>query len=1163
MVASKFVHLHVHSEYSLVDGLLRTELMAKKAAEANMPSLALTEQGNLFSLIKFYRHAQKYGVKPISGAELKVLDEGVGKHSSNILLLCQNLQGFQNLCRIITRSYTEGQIQGIPYVKLDWLRGNSDGLIALSCAREGDIGNALLKGNQDLAKTCLSTWREIFPERFYLELQRTGRAKEDIYIEKAVALAINFDMPVVATNDVRFMKAEDYDAHEARVCIQQGCTLSDPRRSQLYSPQQYLRSPQEMVNLFEDIPEAIENTVLIAQRCNLELTLGEYYLPHYPVPYDKDEDTCLREQSETGLVRILGELEHDFNEIKEVKLKEYRERLSSELSVINDMGFSGYFLIVADFIQWAKDQGIPVGPGRGSGAGSLVAYALGITELDPIKYELLFERFLNPERVSLPDFDIDFCMDRRDEVIEYVSEKYGSDHVSQIITYGRMAAKAVVRDVGRVLGQPYGFVDKIAKLIPFDIGMTLDQAMKDEPALRKRYKEEEDVKMLIDLAKKLEGLARNAGKHAGGLIIAPKPLTEYMPLYCEQGSAVTSSQFDMGDVEAAGLVKFDFLGLRTLTIVDWAVKDINRLLASKNQAALEILNIPLDDKPTYKMIQSMQTTSIFQLESDGMKKLIGDQKPDCFDDLVALVALFRPGPLQSGMVDDFVNRKHGREKVNYPHPSIESILKPTYGVILYQEQVMQIAQVLSGYTLGGADLLRRAMGKKKEEEMATQRSVFVEGADRNGVDKKVATHIFNLIELFAGYGFNKSHSAAYALIAYQTAWLKANYPAAFMAAVFSSDMDNTDKSVILSEELNRMKVKLLAPCVNESGFKFCVEDELTIRFGLGAIKGVGEGAIENFILERQSNGNYQDLFDFCRRVDLRKTNKRVLEALIRSGAADALGPSRSAMMASLKNATQYAEQLNKNVSRGQDDMFGLDVKSAEANSQSNQGMDNIAFVETDEWDDHERLRAEKETLGFYFKGHPIMRYEAELGRIPCRPLRDVKPGIVTVAGYIESIRMRSGSRGKTAELRLDDRTARMQITLYPEVNQRYADILIKDNLIIVKGEAKKDDYKGIGHFIDGKEVFTLEKLRQIHANIRICIDNSIINPDLMSDLKGILSAHNSGASRVFVEYQGGEASASLQLGDSWLVNIDDHLLTELYRLFGADKVQLDYNRNNY
>lgn len=1156
-MSTSFVHLHVHSEYSLEDGLLRVEPLVERVAETGMPALALTEAGNLFSLVKIYRQAQVRGVKPIAGAELRLVDASESV-VCKLVLLCQDREGYRNLCGLITRSYTEGQRRGVPIVSQNWLENSTDGLIALSCARDGDLGQAIVSGNLDQARQKLDTWLKLFPDRFYIELQRTGRLKEDQYLESAVSLALDSRVPVVATNDVRFLKEEDFDAHEARVCIQQSYTLNDPRRPHVYSRQQFLRTPVEMQALFEDIPEAIENSLLIAQRCNLELSLGEYFLPHFPLPDNSSEDRHLRDTAEKGLASILARTGE--NAVPPDRHEEYRKRLLRELDVINDMGFPGYFLIVADFINWAKEQNIPVGPGRGSGAGSLVAYSLGITELDPIKYDLLFERFLNPERVSLPDFDIDFCMDRRDEVIEYVSRRYGQDHVSQIITFGSMAAKAVVRDVGRVLGHAYGFVDQIAKLIPFDLGMTLDKAMEQEAVLRERYRDEEDVRILIDLAKKLEGLSRNAGKHAGGLVIAPEPLTEYMPLYCEQGSAVTSSQFDMGDVESAGLVKFDFLGLRTLTIIDWAVEDANRLRRAMGEDEIDILDIRLDDPQTYRLVQARKTTSVFQLESDGMKKLIGDLQPDRFDDLIALVALFRPGPLQSGMVDDFVNRKHGRERVNYPHPSLEQILKPTYGVILYQEQVMQIAQVLSGYTLGGADLLRRAMGKKKEEEMAKQRSVFVDGAEKNGVSREVATRIFNLIELFAGYGFNKSHSAAYALLAYQTAWLKTHYPAAFMAAVFSSDMDNTDKSVVLKEELKSMGITLLPPSINESMYKFSVADEKTVRFGLGAIKGVGEGAIENIVLEREQNGKFLDLFDFCKRVDLRKVNKRVLEALVRSGAADDLGPGRAVLMASIGSATQIAEQLKKDVSRGQDDMFGLGMGSTDEGAE-NEGAFTASFVEVPAWDEKQSLRGEKETLGFYFNGHPISSYEYELEQIPCTRLSEIRGGQVTVAGFIESIRMRTGNRGKTAEIILDDRTARLQLTLYPEVCQRYQDLLLKDNMIIVRGEAREDDYRGFGYFIDGKEVLTLDQVRHRQAGLKLCLDEKDLSNGVVSGLQTLLNTHGKGKSPVLVNYQSSRASARLRLGESWNVKISDQLISELGELIGKDAVQLVYTRN--
>lgn len=1159
-MTAAFAHLHVHTEYSLVDGLLRIDPLIKAVAEQGMPAIAITEQGNLFSLIKFYKAAEKYGIKPIAGAEVRVLDNDKDKEASNILLLCQNYDGYRNLCHLITRSYTDGQRQGVPYIHFDWLSGYSENLLAIPVSRNNSIASAMMTGKKNLVEVETRKWTSLFPDRLYMELQRTGRPNEDEYVNAITLLAHEYALPLVATNDVRFLKPDDYEAHEARVCIQQSYTLNDARRPRLYSREQYFKTSADMSGLFEDIPESIINTSKIAQRCNLELTLGEYFLPHFPVPDNKDENACLREDAERGLNKILEDKKNADKAFTQEQEEVYRLRLERELDVVNGMGFPGYFLIVADFIKWAKDQGIPVGPGRGSGAGSLVAYAIGITELDPIDYDLLFERFLNPERVSLPDFDIDFCMDRRDEVIEYVSQRYGRDRVSQIITYGSMAAKAVVRDVGRVLGQPYGFVDQIAKLIPFDIGMTLDKAMDEEPVLRKRYNDEDDVKTLIDLALKLEGLSRNAGKHAGGLIIAPETLTEYMPLYCEQGTNVTSSQFDMGDVESAGLVKFDFLGLRTLTIIDWAVKDANRLRKEKAEQALDILKIPLDDEDTYKLIQKKHTTSIFQLESDGMKRLVGDLKPDRFDDLIALVALFRPGPLQSGMVDDFVNRKHGRAKVNYPHPSLVQILQPTYGVILYQEQVMQIAQVLSGYTLGGADLLRRAMGKKKEEEMATQRSIFVEGAVKNGVEEKVATSIFNLIELFAGYGFNKSHSAAYALLSYQTAWLKTHYPAAFMAAVFSSDMDNTDKNVTLNEELRRVGVKLLPPSVNHSHYKFTVPEEKVIRFGLGAIKGVGEGAIENIVREREENGVFSTLFDLCRRIDLRKANKRVLEALIRAGALDELGPGRSSLMASLPKATQVAEQINQDVSRGQDDMFGLGFGKKEGDADpDNMSDDNFSFIETPEWDDHERLRYEKETLGFYYEGHPINRYEEELSHITSYRLEALRPGLVTIAGYIESIRVFTRNRGKSAEVRIDDRTARTRLTIFPEVLQRFEEILKKDHLILVKGEAKEDEYKGYGYTVDVKEIFTLDQIRNNNAKLRISLNQSMLENGLMSEIQTILSDYPKGNCATIIEYTNHNASSCICLGDSWKVSINDSLLTQLSGLIGEEKIKLDYN----
>ncbi|HKJ77124.1 MAG TPA: DNA polymerase III subunit alpha, partial [Gammaproteobacteria bacterium] len=872
---------------------------------AGMPAVAVTDQNNLFALVRFYKKAQGAGIKPIVGVDIWVHNEEDPNQPTRLLLLCKDETGYRNLTRLISRAYLEGQHQGTPTVAREWFEGHTDGLIALSGGREGDVGQALLAGRRDEAAGLINQWLRRFGDNYYLELQRTGRSGEEDYLHAAVELAGAMSVPVVATNDVCFVRREDFDAHEARVCIHDGRTLDDPRRPHRYTDQQYLRTPEEMAELFADIPEALENTVEVARRCNLALNLGNYVLPDFPVPEGMSEEEYFRQQARQGLERRLArQFDVDAPGFAEQR-KPYDERLEHELAVILQMGFPGYFLIVADFIQWAKRNDIPVGPGRGSGAGSLVAYALTITDLDPLRYDLLFERFLNPERVSMPDFDVDFCMEGRDRVIDYVAERYGREKVSQIITYGSMAAKAVVRDVGRVMGHPYGFVDQVAKLIPFEVGMTLDKAMEQEEALRERYDNEEEVQTLLDMARALEGITRNAGKHAGGVVIAPSRITDYAPLYCEPGGEGVVTQFDKDDVESVGLVKFDFLGLRTLTIIDWALENLREARGDADK--LDITAIPLDDPDAFRLLKACQTTAVFQLESRGMKELISRLQPDTFEDIVALVALFRPGPLQSGMVDDFVNRKHGHQKVEYPHPDLEPILQPTYGVILYQEQVQRIAQVLANYTLCGVDLLRRAMGKKKPEEMAKQREIFMEGATGRGVDKDTATYIFDLMEKFAGYGFNKSHSAAYALVSYQTAWLKAHHPACFMAATLTADMDNTDKVVTLVDECQAMGLALGPPDINRSGHRFTVAPDGGIVYGLGAIKGVGEGAIEGIVRER-GNGRYTDLFDFCRRIDLKKANRRVLEALIRAGALDDLGPNRATLVASLPQALRLAEQ---------------------------------------------------------------------------------------------------------------------------------------------------------------------------------------------------------------------------------------------------------------
>lgn len=1165
-MSKNFVHLHIHTEYSLVDGIVRIKPLLKNIAEMGMPAVALTDQSNLFAMVKFYRAALAAGVKPIIGAE--VLLRGKEQESpTRLVLLCQNEEGYRNLSRLVSRSYREGRVSGLPLLDKFWLRQSSSGLIALSAGRMGDIGRALLSQKSGEAEAFLEYWLKCFPDRFYIELQRTGREDEAAYNHAAVSLATAFNIPVIASNDVRFLNPEEFEAHEARVCIYEGRTLDDPRRPRNYTAQQYLRSAEEMQQLFMDIPQALENTLEIAKRCNLALTLGKSYLPQYPVPQGETIESYFIAQSLKGLEERIQEVQETRDSVwSEDKRREYADRLAIEIDVISKMGFPGYFLIVADFIRWARENGIPVGPGRGSGAGSLVAYALRITDLDPIEYDLLFERFLNPERVSLPDFDIDFCMEGRDRVIEYVAETYGRNKVSQIITHGTMAAKAAVRDVGRVLGHPYGFVDRIAKLIPFEIGMTLDKALEDSEDLLKAYQEEEDVTALLDLAKSLEGVARNAGKHAGGVVIAPTDLTDFTSLYCEQDGQSVVTQLDKDDVEAIGLVKFDFLGLRTLTIIDWAVKAINRRLKVENQPLVNISRISLQDGKTFDLLKRHATTAVFQLESRGMKDLIKRLQPDIFDEIIALVALFRPGPLQSGMVDDFIDRKHGKASIHYPHPELEPILKPTYGVILYQEQVMQIAQVLAGYTLGGADLLRRAMGKKKPEEMAKQRQIFVDGAVARKVDKEVATYIFDLMEKFAGYGFNKSHSAAYALLSYQTAWLKAHYPAEFMAAVLSADMDNTDKVVTLINECRDMGLEIVPPDVNRSRFAFTATDGVIV-YGLGAIKGLGASAVESMEQERDRAGAFTDLHNFCRRIDVQKLNKRTQEALIRSGALDKLGPNRATLMNYLAEALQTAEQLQRDNRTGQANMFE-DVFEIDH-------VQPVSLQASPEWDEEYRLMGEKETLGLYLTGHPIVRYEAELLQMTSKRLiehieaAESRGAVDTgrygsqeidavVAGLVVNMRTQKTRTGKRAILTLDDRSARIEAVLWSEDYAKYQHMITRDKVLVVEGMFGRDDFTG-GYRIRAAQVYDIDGARkQFVKRLEVGVNAEENANGFIPSFLNALQPYREGVCPVWIRYRNRYASAPIKLGDDWRVLPTEKLISRLKALVGDENVRLVY-----
>ena len=1164
----RYFHLRLHTEFSISDGLVSIPALVAHLVSLKMPAIAITDSANLFALIKFYSNAIKSGIKPICGCDVVVENkDGV---RSRLVLLVKNHAGYLNLTGLISALYTESALHQNGILSQAQLQGRTEGLIALSGAQFSDIGIALLDNDIALAEVSLSRWSELFPDSFYIEIQRVGKHGEEDYIEKAIDLAISMEIPVVATNDVRFLSQEDFDAHEVRVCINQRSTLDDPRREKNYTEEQYLKTSEEMCNLFGDIPEAILNSLEIAQRCNLGLEIGTPHLPTYPVPKGEALEDYLSALSREGLNKRLSNSFSKGLEIEETS-RPYLERLNRELDIINRMGFAGYFLIVMEFIQWAKDSDIPVGPGRGSGAGSVVAYALGITDLDPLKYDLLFERFLNPERISMPDFDVDFCMEGRDRVIQHVADLYGKDAVSQIVTFGTMAAKAVVRDVARVQGKPYALGDQLSKLIPFEPGITLAKAFEEEELLREFVKDNEDAQEIMEMAYKLEGITRNVGKHAGGVVIAPTKLTDFTPLYCEESGGSVVTQFDKNDVETAGLVKFDFLGLRTLTIIDWAVKMINAQKAATNQTLIEIDSLPLDDDAVFRLLQQGKTTAIFQLESSGMKDLIKRLLPNCFEDIIALVALFRPGPLRSGMDKDFIERKHGRASVEYLHPDLEPVLSDTYGVILYQEQVMQIAQILASYTLGGADILRKAMGKKDEKEMAKQRETFLQGAIEKGIDRKLSEKIFDLMETFAEYGFNKSHSAAYALVSYQTAWLKTHYPSYFMAAALSADMQNTDKILVLIDECRSMDITVVPPNVNAGDFNFTVSERSEIIYGLGAIRGLGEGPVDA-IMRSRKKGKFLDLLDLCRRVDSHAINKRTMEALVRSGALDSLvdgsfDESRAQLTAMLPDAMLAAEQNNRNVASGVDDLFGE--------------INPIDPPQRKFWSEQERLAAEKDALGFYFSGHPIDEHLSELSSIVKNRLINLKPqrGTQVVAGLLHDSRVWQSNDGKRrATLTLDDRSARFEISLFGKDFDKYRELLQKDLILIIECTVSINDYKG-GIQGRAKQIMTLDEVRRKHAQqLLLNLRSETLESGFCDHLEQILSpfrnrlseeaAQSSGkvnavsaGCQIVVNYQRPGAQGCIMLGKDWLVSPSNDLLQALRSEYGRDQVELGYKQS--
>jgi DNA polymerase-3 subunit alpha len=1148
-----FVHLRVHTEYSLVDSVVRVDPLVETLERLGMPACAITDQGNVSSLVKFYRAAFERGVKPLIGADVWIAESAEDREPARFTLLCQNRTGFKRLSALLTRSAASPPVAARNVVLKDWLTvGALEGLIGLSGAQAGELGRVLTAGRDTRAPEVLDYWRTLLPQRFYVELQRLGRAGEAAYLKRAVELAAARGVPVVATNDVCFLARDDFEAHETRVCIGQGSTLDDPARARQYSEEQYLKSGAQMAALFADLPEALANTVEIAKRCSLELELGRVFLPAFTADDGTPPRAFLQRRAEQGLEERLRQLG-----IAAADAPRYRERLARELEVIVKMGFEGYFLIVADFIAWARASSIPVGPGRGSGVGSLAAYALGITNLDPLAHDLIFERFLNPERVSMPDFDIDFCIEGRDRVIDYVSRRYGYDRVSQIVTYGTMAARAVVRDVGRVLGHPYGYVDRIAKLIPFELGITLDKALADDPELRAVYEQEDEVRGLIDLAKRLEGIARNVGTHAGGVVIAPEPLTEYMPLYAAESGML--SQFDKDDLEAIGLIKFDFLGLKTLTVIDKALAAINRERVARGEQPIDIDAIPMDDAKTYELLRHCRTTAVFQLESLGMRDLIKKLQPDRFDDLTAIVALFRPGPMQ--MATEFINRKHRKDGavVDYLHPKLEGILKPTYGVILYQEQVMQIAQVLAGYSLGGADLLRRAMGKKKPEEMAQQRAVFVKGATERGVEPARAAYIFDLMETFAGYGFNKSHAAAYALIAYQTAWLKAHFTEAYMAAVLTADIDNTDRLVVLKDDCKQFGITLEPPDINTSAFAFTVPGERRIRYGLGALKGVGQSAVEAIVSERSARGPFKSLLDLCRRVDLQKINRRVVEALVRSGALDALGPNRATLNDAIADVLQLAERSVHASAAGQGALFGGD---------DSHGALVHELVPRREWTKRERLQAEFESLGLHLTGHAFDAFADHRKELKLSTIAEVVGGMpsaganpfamrkdVTLAGAVMDIRRRPNR----TSLVLDDDTERIEVTLFDEVYAQFKHVIAKHAVLIVEGQLRYDDFLN-GWRVTAKRIRSSDEVIEEQAR-RLTIPWSGNVGPFVRDLQRTLKPFTRGNCEVCVDYRSPAGEAKLTLGEAWSVRLTRELRDQLVQLLGENKFAIHYRRH--
>lgn len=1129
MQHSRFVHLHLHTQYSLLDGAIRPSELMDKVHDYKMPAVAMTDHGNMFGAIEFYQKAMKKGVKPIIGSEVYVAnsdrfdkssgtrdEDGSRANAFHLVLLCKNFKGYQNLCRLVSLGYTEGFYYR-PRIDKEILKEHSEGLIALGACLHGEVSYKLNHNQYDEAKKAALEFSEIFPDRrFFLEIQNNGIPEQLKVNEQMIKLSRETGLPLVATNDCHYLNAEDARFHEILLCVQTGKTMDDPNRFKFSTNEFYLKSPEQMFEIFKDVPEALENTVEIAERCNLELKFDEYHLPDYHLEKDQTLESELERITHEGMDERFKVMEKKGFNIETDKWP-YLERLKKELKVIKGMGFPGYFLIVADFINYAKKESIAVGPGRGSAAGSLVAFAMGITDLDPIKYNLLFERFLNPDRLSMPDIDVDFCFEKRDEVIKYVTDKYGKDKVSQIITFGVMKAKAVIRDVGRVLGMPYIEVDKIAKLIPNTLNITLSGALKEEPRLSRMVKDDDRVAELMEAALALEGLPRHSSTHAAGVVIANKPLTDYLPLYKNQKDEAITTQFPMSDVEKIGLVKFDFLGIKTLTIIDKALK----LIKENKNIEIDIDNLTLDDEKTYKLYASGLTNGVFQCESSGMQEMLRKLRPSEFEEIIAAVALYRPGPLQSGMVDDFIKRKHGLSTFQYELKELEPILDNTYGVMVYQEQVMEIAKVLASYTPGDADVLRKAMGKKIEEVMLDERKKFVEGSLKNKHPKAKVEKIFDLMAKFAGYGFNKSHSAAYALISYRTAYLKANYPVEFLAALMSSNMGDTDKIIKFIAECKDSEIEVYPPNVNESSVDFTVHGD-KIKFGLAAVKNVGEAAIVSILEKRKEDGPFKGFKDFLTRVDTRKVNKKVMESLIKCGAFDFVGKSRAHLFKNLEAQMDEASSLQKDKEVGQGNIFDMMATNTGAPLSSDDDDRN-----SEEWEEKTLLIFEKETLGFYVSSHPLQSYAEKLDLITTDNTETVKhreqSSEVTMGGVFVEFKEHTNKTGKKmAFATLEDLHGRIEALIFPKMYEKIRDIINTDDPFIVEGRLEKEDNASVSGESKIECKIFVDNIKPIDSSEVKCLkkthietDVETIKDDKMDELKDIIK-ENPGSSSLFI-----------------------------------------------